>query len=59
MNVGNTPNRTGPKASLSPLRSRRNESSMMGRSNFSRKRTDFMCFNESNKVAKYLAYTGN
>lgn len=56
MNIGNTPNRIGSKTSLSPLRSRRTESSLMARSNFSRKR-DFMCINDPHKVAKYLAYS--
>ena len=50
MNIGNTPSRISAKASLSPLRSRRTdsslmvgraESSLMGRSNFARKR-EFM-----------------
>jgi hypothetical protein len=57
MNIGNTPNRAGTKASLSPLRSRRTESSLLGRSNFSRKRNDYMCINDPHKIAKYLAYS--
>ena len=57
MNVGNTPNRAGPKASLSPLRSRRTESSLMGRSNFNRKRTEYMCINDPHKTAKFIAYS--
>lgn len=56
MNVGNTPSRAGPKASLSPLRSRRTESSLMGRSNFNRKR-EFSCINDPHKTAKFIAYS--
>lgn len=64
MNIANTPNRIATKASLSPLRSRRNdstlasrvESSLMARSNMSRKR-ELMCINDPHKPAKYLAYS--
>lgn len=56
MNVGNTPSRAGPKASLSPLRSRRTESSLMGRSNFNRKK-EYMCINDPHKTAKFIAYS--
>ena len=64
MNIANTPGRIPNKASLSPLRSRRTdsslvgraESSLMGRSNMSRKR-EVMCINDPHKPARYLAYS--
>jgi hypothetical protein len=56
MNLGNTPNK-GPKSSLSPMRSRRTESSMVGRVNLSRRRNEPMCSNEPNKPAKFVTYS--
>jgi hypothetical protein len=58
MNLGNTPGRNGPKASLSPLRSRRTtESSIASRVNFSRRRAEPMCINDPHKQAKFLTYS--
>jgi len=54
MNLGNTPNRTNPKPSLSPLRSRRTESSICNRINVSRRKNEPFCINDPHKNAKYL-----
>lgn len=57
MNLGNTPGRAGAKTSLSPLRSRRTESSIASRVNLSKRRHEPMCINDPHKTAKYLTYS--
>ena len=54
MNLGNTPTRLG-KPSLSPMRSRRTESSAVNRSLLGRRRmNETYCINDPQKVAKYM-----
>lgn len=57
MNLANTPNRANPKPSLSPLRSRRTDSSITNRVNASRRKAEPTCINDPHKTAKYLIYS--